>query len=153
KLAETPVASSSLGQDQPADVQTSERRPTPAFIRMIRAIPLAVRFGAIFLAAILGSIGAYWQLSSDFAWHEGWGARWWFRPIDWHVDAGLPNIAGNIRAVEVIRDRVFVAGDTGLLAFSLDNGRRWTLLNYSNGTFTTPAGSSATTLSRSNVDR
>jgi hypothetical protein len=108
---------------------------------------------------LLASLGAYRQFSVDYTWHKPYTAgsfSWWIHPVEWHVDAGLPDIGGNIRTVEVIRGRVFVAGDAGLLAFSQDNGRSWTQLRYSpaNGSFTTPTtgGVSTNAQRRSSFD-
>ena len=59
----------------------------------------------MFWVVLLASLGAYRQFSADYTWHTPYAAgsvSWWVHPVEWHVDAGLPDIAGNIRTVEVI---------------------------------------------------
>jgi hypothetical protein len=57
---------------------------------------------------------------------------WWLKPAEWNIDAGLPEIKGNINAISFTGDgkRIWIAGDAGLLAFSNDQGAHWTLLSF-----------------------
>ena len=83
---------------------------------------------------------AYWQLHRPYSWHEEREAfanvSWWFQPLERNVDAGLPNIVGGIRAVAVqpsagsTEGKVWIAGDKGLLVFTVDGGRIWEQVKY-----------------------
>lgn len=100
----------------------------------------------VVVIVVLASVGACRQFTAPYEWHEPrevGNADWWINPIDWNVDAGLPDIVGTINAVELIGSRLIVAGNTGLLAYSEDDGRSWTQLRYQPDTQEFRAGTAA----------
>lgn len=99
---------------------------------------------ALLFAASTG--GAVYQFLQPFAWHEPYslfGRQWWYHPLEWNLDSALPSITGNINAVFAAPGPcLWIAGDSGLLAFSRDLGQSWTQLHYdsNSGDFRAPAG-------------
>jgi hypothetical protein len=83
----------------------------------------------------VSTIFEFWQYLKPYRWHPSMtvsSQSWWIQPLEWHVDAGLPEIQGNIRAVAASPNGrcLWIGGDSGLLAFSSDDGASWKLLNY-----------------------
>ena len=103
--------------------------------RLLQGIParwLAVTAALMF--AIFSGL-AYWQFSRPYRPHQPYarfGAAWWLYPAEWNLEAGLPEIKGNINAIAVApgSNRLWIAGDAGLLAYSDDQGAAWTLLHF-----------------------
>src|SRR5271166_2173409 len=84
---------------------------------------------------VIATALAIFQYALPYTWHQPYAilrAQWWLRPMEWNVDAGLPQINGNINAVLNTPDGacLWIAGDAGLLAFSADRGKNWTQLTY-----------------------
>ena len=103
--------------------------------RLLQGIPprwLAVTAALLF--AVFSGL-AYWQFTRPFRPHQPYarfGAAWWLHPAEWNLEAGLPEINGNINAIAVVpgSNRLWIAGDAGLLAYSDDQGVTWTLLHF-----------------------
>ena len=103
--------------------------------RLLQGIPprlLAVTAALLF--AVFSGL-AYWQFSRPFRPHQPYvrfGAAWWLHPAEWNLEAGLPEIKGNINAIAMVpgSNRLWIAGDAGLLAYSDDQGATWTLLHF-----------------------
>lgn len=103
--------------------------------RLLQGIPprwLAVTAALMF--AVFSGL-AYWQFSRPFRSHQPYarfGAAWWLHPAEWNVEAGLPEIKGSINAIAIApgSNRLWIAGDAGLLAYSDDQGVTWTLLHF-----------------------
>src|ERR1700739_3153616 len=77
----------------------------------------------------------FWQYLQPYRRHEGRPVNsrdWWIHSLERNIDAGLPEILGNIRSITKSANGkcLWIAGDAGLLAFSSDEGSSWTLLNY-----------------------
>jgi hypothetical protein len=94
---------------------------------------------------IISTLLAVLQFREPYHWHKPYPSEslsWWLRPLEWNIDAGLPQISGDINAVAVNRsaDCLWIGGDAGLLAFSNDAGRTWLQLAYDagSGAFRTP---------------
>jgi hypothetical protein len=50
---------------------------------------------------------AFIQYRQPYAWHEPYSYRseaFWLHPLEWNLDAGLPEITGNINAVALTPD-------------------------------------------------
>ena len=100
-----------------------------ASTRRSRAGQISVALIGMFIVSVI----AYGQVTSTYRWHEPYQPSqlaFWLRPIEWNIDAALPEIVGTINAVEVLGNRIIVAGNAGLLASSVDRGQTWTLLTY-----------------------
>src|SRR6516162_9025968 len=75
-----------------------------------------------------------WQWSKPVPYPPpGWTSIWkYILPLEFHAEKKLPAFDnGNIRSVEVVpnSDRVWIAGDHGLLAYS-DDGVSWTMYDW-----------------------
>lgn len=108
-----------------------------SWLRRIGAKPLLLAPVAVLLFGI-SSWFAYRQDCRPYQWHRAYtplSYRWWSNTLDWNVDAGLPKIVGNIKTAALSADgkRLWIAGDAGLLAYTDDQGRSWTLLDYDPG--------------------
>jgi hypothetical protein len=112
---------------------TPQRSPT-SNRRAIRRVRLAPLRGAAALLALAATIAAYAQYRAPFAWHEPYRAvrdlLWWAHPVEWNVDAGLPDIGPGVNGITLYRGTVWLAGNGGFLAFSADTGRTWTTLQF-----------------------
>lgn len=99
---------------------------------------------ALLFAASTG--GAVYQFLQPFVWHEPYalfGRQWWYHPLEWNLDSALPSITGSINGVFATPGPcLWIAGASGLLAFSRDLGQSWTQLHYDSsiGDFRAPTG-------------
>jgi hypothetical protein len=130
--------------------QSSAPPPTarPSVINVVRfflRLPLRIlrleriSSGWIVAAAgvlfVLSTALALWQYLRPYTWHtpyQRFHLSWWLQPAEWNIDAGLPEIKGNINAIAFVPDgkRLWIAGDAGLLAFSDDQGASWIFLEF-----------------------
>jgi hypothetical protein len=82
-----------------------------------------------------------WQYLQPYSWHQPYATRsqsWWLHPLERNVDAGLPDVRGNIRTVaaSINGKCLWIVGDSGLFAFSPDRGSTWINLDLqTNGDF------------------
>src|SRR5262245_10667070 len=88
-----------------------------------------------FALFILSSAGVVFQTArpSEFSEPLNWTkAAWWIRPLEFNAARGLPEITGDLNAVEVVQQtgRIWVGGNSGFLAFSDDRGHSWVQLKY-----------------------
>ena len=119
----------------------------------IADIPLRSRLVAAGLVFAIVNVVAYRQYVANYEWHERYSLlEWMFHPVDWNVDAGLPDIR-NINAVQVVNSRPWIAGNGAFLAFGDGIGTRWTRVTYDEqaGRFTMPEASS-TVAARWHID-
>ncbi len=84
---------------------------------------------------VLSTLGAVIQYLHPYQWHtpyQRFHRDWWREPAEWNIDAGLPEIKGNINAITLAPDgkRLWIAGDAGLFGFSDDQGDSWTFLEF-----------------------
>lgn len=110
-------------------------RLDPTRIPFLRYVPRGVWLSLSFLVLVLSSALLYTQLDSRRGplWQVPFSLRsstWWTTPFVFRADRQLPDFKGAIHGVAVDGDRVWVVGERGFLAYSEDNGRCWTRLEY-----------------------
>src|SRR5262245_23523962 len=75
---------------------TGARHPNRGDVTMkdsIAGIPLRGRLIAAGLLFVVATVVAYRQYTATYQWHERYSVlQWLWHPIDWNVDAGLPDI-------------------------------------------------------------
>lgn len=129
----------------PAAPQPASRPSFVGVVRLLLRLPLRIlrleRIPPGWLAAaaavlfVFSTLGAVMQYIHPYNWHTAYQRfhlGWWLEPAEWNIDAGLPEIKGNINAIALAPDgkRLWIAGDAGLLGFSDDQGASWTLLEF-----------------------
>jgi photosystem II stability/assembly factor-like uncharacterized protein len=106
-----------------------------SYLDLINLVPRWVWLTAAVATLSVSSTAVLLQMRRPFT-YEGprsWRTvRWWREPLEFNAVYVLPQIQGNINAIAVVPGsrRIWIAGDIGLLAFSDDDGRNWTLLEY-----------------------
>lgn len=108
----------------------SDRQQTQSPVTIRSLISVALVF-------LLSTGLAVWQFLQPYQWHEPHSVlSATLHPIEWNIDAGLPEITGNINAIAASANGncLWIAGDQGLLAFSADNGTTWNPLSYDSKT-------------------
>src|SRR5690348_1931657 len=117
---------------------------TPGVQGSRNPITLVLLAATVFVAA---TSFAVLQIRRPYMWHAPYRPvaqwAWWAQPLEWNIDAALPQIQGNINAVTVSPNQkcIWIGGDAGLLYFSSDQGQSWAGLKYSptDGSFSAPA--------------
>ena len=95
------------------------------------ATPHAARLYALTAAALFATVVAYAQFGARFVWHESHSWLVWpAYPIEWRIDAALPEIGAGVNAVALFDNNVWIAGNGGFLAFSSDEGMTWTTMEF-----------------------
>jgi hypothetical protein len=101
-----------------------------------------VTLGLVFF---FSTVFAVWQFQRPYQWHDSYSISSWLgHPLEWNIDAGLPEITGNINTIITSSNgsNVWIAGDCGLLALSTDGGASWIRLAYNMGNFGPDSGQS-----------
>ena len=84
---------------------------------------------------LIGSVLALWQYKQAYRWHEPNRVGkfgWFFRPLEWNIDSGLPQVPQDLYAVAQSRNGkcLWIAGPNAFLAYSADQSRAWEELRY-----------------------
>jgi KAP-like P-loop domain-containing protein len=108
----------------------------------LRRIPRTVWLTLSAIALVSGLLAWHFQARNPRS-HSGAGTRptflsldWWTQPRVQNGDAALPDISGRIYGISIEsgrvdnRDRMWIVGAGGLLAYSDDEGNCWTRFEY-----------------------
>jgi len=116
---------------------TTERA---GLLSRLRGLPRFAWLSLSVAVFLTGSLGWYlrqrnWQYAPPAVVPETLSWEWWNQPLVRHPDAGLPEITGRLYGVAVQprnneRDRIWVVGPGGFLAYSDDNGYCWVSYEY-----------------------
>lgn len=138
------------GARRAEETHVSSGAPVGSYLDLIGLIPRWVWLTAAVATLSVSSTVVFLQIRRPFTYQgpRSWRTvRWWREPLEFNAVGALPQIKGNINAIAVLPDnkRVWIAGDAGLLAFSDDDSRNWTLLEYdsTSGTFRLPTQANA----------